>query len=259
MTISCCSWALTGTDFEVLDQLSSIGLKHIDFRPFDFVSPEGRSHLQDSALTPTCMATAFGMPSEAALDSHDENLRNQAIDHIIGALNYAAELEIKIAYLLPGENDQPAKLARYESSILRLADHAESLNIKLCIEHFPGKGLPTAVCTLDFISRCDHENLYLLFDIGHAQISGESPIDIISRAGDRLGYVHLDDNDGNADLHWPLYEGVLTPETLSNTFEMLKTAGYTVPVSIEMHPELPDPLAAIKRCFIEVEKIFDQG
>ena len=43
-------------------------------------------------------------------------------------------------------------------------------------------------------------------------MSGEDPEAVIANAGDRLGYVHLDDNDGLSDLHWSLLEGVMTEE-----------------------------------------------
>ncbi len=249
MIISCCSWALSGPEEKILEDLASVGLRHIDFRSFDFTSDEMRVHMAEAGLKPTCMATAFGMPDGVALDSVDSVQRLQARNHTQDALDYAARLSIERAYLLPGETTDTDALSRYQESVTILADHAHHLGIKLCIEHFPGKALPTVIDTLDFIDRCGHGNLYLLFDIGHAQISKESPAEVIEKAGPRLGYVHLDDNDGQSDLHWPLYDGVLTEYLLKNALDALGFIQYNGPVSLEMRPTLPNPLAAIQKSF----------
>ena len=60
-----------------------------------------------------------------------------------------------------------------------------------------------------------------------------------------MGYVHLDDNDGEGDLHWPLLAGVLTEKVLSATFAALALSPYAGPASIELSPQLPDPVAAL--------------
>ena len=56
--------------------------------------------------------------------------------------------------------------------------------------------MPTAAATLAWLSKVDHDNLFLLLDLGHCLISDEDPTQVIAQAGRRLGYVHLDDNDG---------------------------------------------------------------
>ena len=92
-----------------------------------------------------------------------------------------------------------------------------------------------------------HPNLYLLFDIGHAQISKEDPAAAIQAAGAQLGYVHLDDNDGVGDLHLGLTDGVLTEGVLQAALAALVNIGYDGEVSLELNPELEDPLTAIKK------------
>ncbi len=246
MTISCCTWALGGAEADVLAGIASAGPRHIDHRPFDFRSAESRRLISDLELTPACMATGFGMPKGAALDGADTGARDAAVEHTRRALEYACETGIRRAYMLPGEEAGGEPLRRYGESVAGLADVAAGYGIKLCIEHFPDKALPTVRDTLDFIEDLGHDNLYLLFDIGHAQISKEDPAESIAAAGDRLGYFHLDDNDGRADLHWALLDGVLTKDVLKNTLDTLEKIGYDGPVSLEMNPGLPDPRAAIE-------------
>ena len=84
-------------------------------------------------------------------------------------------------------------------------------------------------------------------DTGHLQISGEDPIETIKSAGEMLGYVHLDDNDGVGDLHLALLDGVLKREVLSDTLAVLGDVGYTGTVSLELNPGLPDPIDALRR------------
>lgn len=256
MTISCCTWALGGTEADVLTAIAQVGLRHIDHRPFDFRSAESRRLISDLELTPACMATGFGMPEGAALDAADAGARDTAVEHTRRALEYAHETGIRRAYLLPGEDSDGESLNRYGECVIKLADAAAGYGIKLCIEHFPGKALPTVQDTLDYIAKLGHDNLYLLFDIGHAQISKEVPAEAIAMAGDRLGYFHLDDNDGVSDLHWALCDGVLTEDVLKTTLAALDTIGYDGPVSLEMNPGLPDPLAATESGFRLVRTLY---
>ena len=256
MTISCCTWALTGSESEILTAIASTDIRHIDYRPFDFHTEISRQLILDLGLIPTCMATGFGMPGQAALDSVDPELRSVAIKHTRRALEYADEMDIRRAYVLPGEKAEKESLKWYAESVFSLANIAAAYGVKLCIEHFPGKALESTQDTLEFINRLGHKDLYLLIDIGHTQISNEDPIEAITRAGDRLGYFHLDDNDGYSDLHWGLLDGVLTEDVLNNTLGALKQISYDGPVSLEINPSLPDPLAAIKAGFQLVDCLY---
>ena len=256
MTISCCTWALGGSEADVLNAIASTGLRHIDHRPFDFKSAESRRLISDLELTPTCMATGFGMPEGAALDAVDSDPRVAAVEHTTRALEYAHETGIRRAYLLPGEHVGGESLNRYGESVAELAGIAAGYGVKLCIEHFPGKALPTVCDTLAYIANLSHDNLYLLLDIGHAQISKEYPAEAVEKAGDRLGYFHLDDNDGRSDLHWALLDGVLSEAILADTLAALVKIRYDGPVSLEMNPGLPDPLAAIADGFRLVRSFY---
>ena len=121
------------------------------------------------------------------------------------------------------------------------------MGIRVSIEHFPGSPLPTIAAMLAFLRGVGHPNLYLLLDIGHAQMSGEDVPTAIADAGPLLGYVHLDDNDGVGDQHLALYDGVLTAPSLRATFAALNAHGYSGRASLELHPQLPDPLVALQR------------
>ncbi len=44
-------------------------------------------------------------------------------------------------------------------------------------------------------------------DVGHLNLHGRKPWEAIGRFRDRLAHVHLHDNDGEGDRHWPLGKG----------------------------------------------------
>ncbi len=242
MELSCCAWALTGPEEDALTALAALGFRSIDVQAKTFVSPGSRGHLDDLGLSVSCLALCFNMADGAALDGAPA-AQQAALDHCREALDHAAALGANTAYVVPGAD--PAALPQFGDALGQVADFAAARAIRLGVEHFPGKALPTAAGTLAYLSRLNHPNLYLLLDTGHLQMSKEAPAAVIAAAGDRLGYVHLDDNDGRADLHWPLLAGVLTAEELAATFAALALSPYAGPASIELSPQLPDPIAAL--------------
>ena len=243
MELSCCAWALTGSEEDTLAALAAMGFRSIDVQAKTFDSPASRARIDDLGLSVSCLALCFNMEEGAALDGATAGARQAALDHCREALEQAAALGADTAYVVPGTD--PAALPRFGEALGQVADWAATHGIRLGVEHFPGKALPTAAGTLEYLARLNHPNLYLLLDIGHLQMSKEAPTAVIAAAGDRLGYVHLDDNDGEADLHWPLLAGVLTEATLEETFAALALSPYTGPASIELSPQLPDPTAAL--------------
>ena len=229
MRIACCIWALNENETETLRQVQEIGFDAIDIQPTHQRSLESRLLAQELGLRVSCLGASFGMPAGAALDHADANERQRAVDHILAAIQHAADIGADTVYVIPGADDQPDAIDRYRQSVMRLADAAAAREIKLAIEHFPGMALPTAGGALEFIRQARHENLYLLYDSGHIQMSGEDPASVIKNAGDKLGYVHLDDNDGIKDLHWSLLDGVMTDASLVDTLRALDAIGITAP------------------------------
>ena len=254
MDLSCCTWALTGSEEDALAALTAIGFRSIDVQAKTFVSQASRARIDDLGLSVSCLALCFNMEDGAALDGSTA-AQQAALDHCREALDHAAALGADTAYVVPGTD--PAALPQFGEALGEVADFAAERAIRVGVEHFPGKALPTAVGTLEYLSSLNHPNLYLLLDTGHLQMSQEDPAAIIAAVGDRLGYVHLDDNDGEGDLHWALLEGVLTEEALAATFAALALSPYAGPVSIELSPQLSDPVAALtqsRACALQAAK-----
>ena len=247
MNLACCLWALTGPETDLLARVAGLGFEWIDLQPTMLVRPESRRQARELGLKVSCLGASFGMPDDSGLDRAEEAARARALDHLSRSMAHAAELGAGAAYVIPGLDDGAPALARLAASLRQAAEVAAGFGLKLCLEHFPGRALPTAAGTLAFIEEVDHPNLYLLFDLGHVQLSGEDPAAVIAAAGPRLGYVHLDDNDGEGDLHWSLLDGVVTAATLRRTLAALAAVGYSGAISLELSPGLPDPADALRR------------
>jgi sugar phosphate isomerase/epimerase len=247
MKLSCCVWALSGDDEAVISSLADLGFKYLDVRPSDFESDATKILLREKGLGVSCVGTSFGLGENAKMDAVAQADADRSLDHLCRALDHGHVLGAGVAYVVPEVDGKRDALDRYARVLTAAADRAESLGMKLCVEHFPGKALPTAKGTLEYVRALDHPNLYLLLDTGHLQITGEDPSDTIENAGPLLGYVHLDDNDGIGDLHLALLDGVLDRRTLARTLRTLEDTGYDGPVSLELNPALPDPLDALRR------------
>ncbi len=245
MKIACCIWALSGDETDILRQVRDLGFDWIDIQPAQLASIESRLLAQELGLSVSCVGASFGMPAGSALDASDEGARRSASEHVKRALDKAAQLRADTVYVVPGQRRDPAALERFAQSLLPLADRAAAAGIKLAIEHFPGKALPTAAETLEFLRALEHGNLYLLYDSGHILLSCEDPAAVIHNAGERLGYVHFDDNDGVQDLHWALLDGVMDEEALAATLHALSDIGYRGALSLELSPALPQVAPAL--------------
>jgi sugar phosphate isomerase/epimerase len=98
-------------------------------------------------------------------------------------------------------------------------------------------------------------DLFLLLDVGHCLITGEDAASIIEQAGDRLGYVHFDDNDGVSDLHWPLLTGRLTEKSMRRILAALSAANYHGALALELNPQNADPIGALRDGKAIVERL----
>jgi sugar phosphate isomerase/epimerase len=138
-------------------------------------------------------------------------------------------------------------LARFAEACHLLADFAAERRVRLCLEHIPGRALSSAAATLAWLEEVHHDNLYLLLDVGHCLITAEEPADVVRCAGPRLGYVHLDDNDGVSDLHWPLLTGRLTASTLEQVLGALRDMKYSGALTLELAAGNPEPIEGLRR------------
>ena len=226
-----------------LQQVAKLGFTHVDVVAVTDRAAADREALAATGLLVSCAALGRALPAGCALDAADLGRRHEAVDLVKRQLTDAAQLGATCAYIVPGMDASDTALTRFGDSCEALNNCARSRMIKLCLEHIPGRAFDTVAKTLAWLANTD---LALLLDIGHCLISAEDPAVAVRQAGTRLGYIHLDDNDGSGDLHWPLLTGRLTRAMLDAFFAVLKEVNYQNGLCLELSPTNPDPINALR-------------
>jgi len=245
MHISAMTSSLAATPARAIDVVADLGFQWVDVPPF--LTDEARERLSAHRLRVSCVALEQCQPNGLDLADVDAGSRRRAVEYYRSSLGAARSLGSPAGYVTPPKAADDETRKRWSESLLELADHAQSEDLRIGVEHFPGRLLPTADATLDMIRDLGHEQLGLLLDVGHLLISGEEPGEVIRAAGPRLVYVHFDDNDGDRDLHWALLTGKLTETLIKSTFDALGEVGYGGGVCLELQPKLDDPAGNLAR------------
>lgn len=227
-------------------EVERLGFTHIDLVAETDRSAAHREALADTRLLVSCAALGRDLPAGCTLDAPELPTRKAAVAEIQRHISDAAQLGATHAYLIPGLDSTPAGLLRLADTCGVLASYAAQRQIQLCMEHFPGRALPTVAATLRWLETHRLDNVQLLLDVGHCLISEEDPAQAIGQAGPRLGYLHFDDNDSISDLHWPLLTGRLTQDMLDAVFAMLHSSKYQGGLALELHPASPAPVEALR-------------
>lgn len=238
--------SLPGEFATVLAQIAALGFTHVDLIAEVDRPAEHLEALADAGLLVSCLALGRHLPDGHTLDAADAGLRRATLALLQLQVADAARLGATTAYLVPGLDSSTRGRLCFGEGCALLTDYAAARKVRLCVEHVPGRALPTAATTLDWLEQLDHPSLGLLLDVGHCLISGEEAAAVVRRAGERLGYVHLDDNDGAGDLHWPLFTGRLTEPQLAETMRALQVIGYRGALSLELNPMNADPIEALR-------------
>src|SRR6266851_8246852 len=236
-------------------KLQGLGFTHVDLVGLAERPAQHLETLAESGLIVSCGAIGRNLPPGCTLDAASVALRRTALEEMRRQLADIARLGGTCAYLVPVKDADAPSVARFSEACTLLADYAAGRMVRLCIEHCPGTALPSAAATLELLHRLGHENLGLLLDVGHCLLSGEDPGAVITQAKDRLFYVHLDDNDGVADLHWPLLIGRLTEGALRRTLASLMEQGYASGLSLELRAENAEPAEALRQGRELLEKL----
>lgn len=235
MHVSIFSTSLAADFGAAVRRAAALGFGHIDVVALAERPPADLEALADSSLVVSCAALGRGLPAGLAVDAIAVEARRAVLDILQRQVADAARLGATHAYLVPGTDTSPEGLTRFADLCRFVADFGGRRMVKVCVEHIPGRALPTAAGALAWLKALDHANLGLLLDVGHCLISGEDPAGVIEQAGARLGYVHWDDNDGVRDLHGPLLTGRLTEAGLREAAAALRQVGYAGVLALELN------------------------
>jgi len=234
MTIypSACVWFYRTSIAKALEEIKQTAFHYVDIETDTLDDPEALQALKDLGLKVSCVALDHKLPPGSSLVGKGPAAQRTAVDFIKQALEKSHRLGARAAYVCSCSARK--QLKQFAGVLAELAEDASHREIKLCVEHVPGSALATAGETLEFLQQENHPNLHLLLDTGHALISREKPWEIISAAGGRLGYVHMNDNDGKNDRHWALLDGLLTLDDLTKILEALQQIDYPGTLGLEL-------------------------
>jgi fructoselysine 3-epimerase len=149
---------------------------------------------------------------------------------------------VYVCSVAKGQGDAPRTqvIGHLVESLTLVSDYAAARGLALAIEHFPTGVIPRARDAIELIESAKLDELGLLLDTGHLAIAGEGLEETFRLASEKVIHVHLNNNDGSKDLHWPPQDGILTESDFRGLVSAMRGSDYDGPVSVEMVN--PDPL-----------------
>lgn len=128
---------------------------------------------------------------------------------------FAHKLKASHVVIHPGFSDVPFEDKIYlrelsKKALKELAEFNEPYKIDLLIENVgnDASSIFTMKEYMDFLEEFPKTMKYIV-DLGHANITKWDIPKLILRLGDRLKAYHINDNDGERDIHLPIGEGTI--------------------------------------------------
>jgi L-ribulose-5-phosphate 3-epimerase len=143
------------------------------------------------------------------------------------------ELGISVLNTFTGDAETEEERAAFVDGARALADEAQALGIRLCIET-DSNLLPTAREGVRLLDEIGHDWILINYDPGNVvYYTGARPEDDLEYALGRLGHVHLKDKRGGEGVldFPPLGEGELD---IAGMMRRISASGFDGPVSMEI-------------------------
>jgi D-psicose/D-tagatose/L-ribulose 3-epimerase len=205
-----------------------------------------RAALKKMGLNAT--AVSLGVPfffsdSRLDLNSPKRSVREASLRYVRKSVDLASQLEADLIYACSMKRGAQAELGtaleHFRQAVAECSDYAKGAAVRFAIEPFPTGLLPTLRETNAFIREMRSDNLGVLLDTGHAAISDEDLGEATRRSKGTISHVHINNNDGIRDLHWPPQRGKLTDADFRSLLTELVTQDYRGKVSIELSKPRP--------------------
>ena len=129
-----------------------------------------------------------------------------------------------------------------------LARIADKQGVRVAIENVP-EPFPFLMKSVDdfreFYAKV-HENIGLVLDVGHSNISGQTE-SFLKAFSDRIVHMHWSDNDGKSDQHLGIGHGTVEWGRIAS---LMKEKPYDKTIVIESVEHVEESLQRLKRLFI---------
>lgn len=106
-----------------------------------------------------------------------------------------------------------------------LIPYAEGYNVKIATENISDGITRTAKGLSKLLNALNNEIFTVCYDVGHANICGQNPADMIREIGKHIEGTHIHDNDGVSDCHTLPFYGNIDWEDVMKAFADISYEG----------------------------------
>ena len=146
----------------------------------------------------------------------EEEKTKQRFCEIVNGMKHSAWVGAEMIVVHPSTQldvkDSANHEALFESDMnlyTKLIPYAEEFGIKIAIENINGAITRNAEGLIKVFDALNNDAFVVCFDVGHGNIIGENPAEMIRKLGNRIKCTHVHDNDGTGDRHTlPFYGNV---------------------------------------------------
>jgi protein FrlC len=184
-----------------------------------------------------------------SLCSNNEIIRQDSVAYIQDSIQTAFALGASIVSVCPGHSlfgqAEVDAWRSLQNSLDEICRFALPYNIQIAIEpadRYETDLIQTISEALRMINELGHNNLGVVLDTGHAHVVGESAVEALAAAQNRLFHIHIDDNLGLRDQHLVPGQGSFD---FTAFFKALDKSGYQGYLGVELGWDYtPDPDSA---------------
>ena len=209
-------------DYEAVRMVCEAGFDAIDFSMFHMKHddcPLNSDSYKEIVKELKAIADSYGKPFCQAhapfptMRDGDEEYNKNMLPKVKRSIEIAGMLGVENIVVHPvffGENKFEKNMEMY----MGLLDDAKNAGVKIALENMFGKKNPETnkqtpnVCSLapefaEFYDALPREYFTCCVDIGHCALVGSTPEEMLRGLGDRVGCLHVHDNDTFDDWHFP--------------------------------------------------------
>ncbi len=169
------------------------------------------------------------------LGATDAIVRRESVDDLKRCADWLDEAGGHCLVVHPGglsaAEDRGSRRAALARGLLELAEHAEGLRVRICVENMPpGVNPGSRMAELaELLAELNHPRLKLALDTGHANLNASAHEETLA-AGSLLATTHVHDNNGRQDSHLPPGHGTIDWPAWGHALDAI---GYRGPIMLE--------------------------
>ena len=215
---------------ELKKHCDDLGLKIVNFCPVlpTLVHPEKTQRVQALDLFKLGVeAAAFFGCETVQSDSFTPPLEFVGESPYKDAIRYGQRFQVKVDPAFRWDH----LWSWLVDSIGACADEAERADMKLCLEPRVGEIISNTDALLRLMDAVDADNFGAVLDTGHQHAQKEILPLSVEKLGGRIYYLHVSDNDGQANEHLAVGRGTVDWDGL---FLALKKHGFAGNVAVDV-------------------------